>query len=264
MLLRGTNADEERILQYIGKDYACCLYLYMDLIKYGSDSEFTKTWIQSNDNGVITCVMLSYHTALHIFARGTFDITEVVDLVREIKPSQICAFKPVIEALQSPLALLGYETEIGYVGKLEYHGHDEQDNISRATIDDVDEIAQLIYDDAGIGNAYSLEDLKTQMRERLSQGFVRSYVIKVDNHVAAHLGTGAEVGNVSIVSYVITDERYRGHGFALKLYQAACRELQQEGKEVYAVYYVENSIRLHHKVGFIDCCEYGKLFLKTH
>lgn len=263
MITRGTDADKERIYQYIGKDYACCLYLYMDLIEYGPDSEFTKTWIQEVD-GSITCIMLSYHTALHIYARSAFDIDEVVDIVTQIKPSQICAYKPVIEALKLPLSRHGYEAELGYVGKLEDDGHDVQDSISKATLDDVDEIAQLIYDDAGIGNAYSLEDLKTQMRERLTQGFVRSFVIKQDNHVAAHLGTGAEVGNVSIVSYVITDERYRRRGFASMLYQAACRELQQEGKEVYAVYYVDNSIRLHHKVGFKDCCEYGKLFLKTH
>ncbi len=263
MITRCTAADQERIHQYIGNDYACCLYLYMDLVEYGADSEFTKTWIQEED-GCVTCVMLSYHTAMHIYARCEFNVQEVVDVVSSVKPSQICAYKPVIEALKQPLASLGYEAELGYVGKLEYNGHDEQDNISRATLDDVDEIAQLIYDDAGIGNAYSLEDLKTQMRERLTQGFVRSYVIKEDNHVAAHLGTGAEVGHVSIVSYVITDERHRGRGFASKLYQAACRELQQEGKEVYAVYYVDNSIRLHHKVGFVDCCEYGKLFLKTH
>lgn len=263
MISRCTDADKERIYQYIGNDYACCLYLYMDLVKYGPDSDFTKTWIQE-ENGSITCIMLSYHTAMHIFARGAFDTNEVVDLVLEVKPSQICAYKPVIEALKSPLSEFGYEAELGYVGKLEYQGHDDQGNISKATLEDVDEIAQLIYDDAGIGNAYSLEDLKTQMRERLTQGFVRSYVIKQDGHVAAHLGTGAEVGNVSIVSYVITDERYRGRGFASTLYQTACRDLQQEGKEVYAVYYVENSIRLHHKVGFVDCCEYGKLFLKTH
>ena len=93
---------------------------------------------------------------------------------------------------------------------------------------------------------------------------MRCCVIKGGGEIVAHLGTGAEVGKVSIVTCVITDERYRRRGYAKMLYQAACHDLHQEGKDVYAVYYVPSAIQLHHSVGFVDCCEFGKLFLKTH
>lgn len=263
MIVKCTNDDLELIKDYIGNDYAPCLYLYMDLIEYGPDSDFTKTWIQKED-GNITCVILAYHSAMHIYSHNAFNTQELVDLVTERKPSQICAAKSIISALKTPLSELGYEVELGYVGKIEYSGQGKHDIILKATLDDVDDIARLLYNDEGIGASYTLEDLKGQFRERLSHGFVRSYVIKDGGEIVAHLGTGAEVGNVSIVTYVITDERYRRRGYAKMLYQAACHDLHQEGKDVYAVYYVPSAIQLHHSVGFIDCCEFGKLFLKTH
>ena len=177
MLVKCTNDDFEIIKQYIGDDYASCLYLYMDLIKYGPVSGYTNTWIQKEAGG-ITCVILSYHSAMHIFSRDGFDIPEVVDLVNGQKPSQICAAKSTILALKLPLSELNYEVELGYVGKIEYSGQDKPEIVQLAKLDDVDSISRLLYNDEGIGASYTLDDLKEQFTERLSQGFVRSYVIK--------------------------------------------------------------------------------------
>ena len=263
MITKCNNTDFDRILQYIGNEYASCLYLYMDLIKYGPDSSFTSTWIQE-DNGHIQCVILSYHTAMHIYSRESFDKQEVINLITEIKPSQICATKQTLFALKDELFSRGYDIELGYVGKLDSTNLSQSLDIMKATIDDVDDISNLLYSDEGIGASYTLEDLKEQFRERLSQGFVRSFIIKQNGKIVAHLGTGAEIGNVCIITYVITDEEYRGRGYAKMLYMAANKELHEEGKEVYAVYYTKGAIQLHHSVGFKDCCQYGKLFLKTH
>lgn len=263
MIIKCNHSDLDRIKDYIGNDYASCLYLYMDLIQYGPVSEYTATWIQEQD-GKITSVILSYHTAMHIFARESFNTQEVLDLVDELRPSQICAAKPTILTLAGPLASINYDSELGYVGKLASTDCPYSSIIQKATIDDVEDISQLLYNDEGIGASYSLDDLKAQFRERLTQGFVRSYIIKDGDRIVAHLGTGAEVGNVSIITYVITDAEYRGRGYAKMLYQAASDDLRKEGKEIYAVYYTDGAIKLHHSVGFKDCCEFGKLFLKTH
>lgn len=263
MIIKCNNSDLDRIKDYIGNDYASCLYLYMDLIQYGPESNFTTTWIQEHE-GNITCIILCYHTAMHIYAYDSFNTQEVFDLVEKLRPSQICAAKPTILALAQPLSSINYDSELGYVGKLESANYLNSTIIQKATIDDVDDISKLLYNDEGIGASYSLEDLKAQFRERLTQGFVRSYIIKDGDRIVAHLGTGAEVGSVSIITYVITDTKYRGLGYAKMLYQAASNDLQKEGKEIYAVYYTDNAIKLHHSVGFKDCCEVGKLFLKTH
>ena len=49
MIIKCKHSDLDQIKNYIGEDYASCLYLYMDLIQYGPDSEYTSTWIQEQE-----------------------------------------------------------------------------------------------------------------------------------------------------------------------------------------------------------------------
>ena len=47
---------------------------------------------------------------------------------------------------------------------------------------------------------------------------------------------------------------------ATSIYSYLGYQLQQEGKEVYTVYYLDSARKMHYKVGFEDYCEFGKLF----
>ena len=255
------NNQEEIILSYIGKDYPKCLYLYIDLQKYGCTSLVTKTWMHLV-NGDIKAVLLSYHSALHIYSKDLdFDAEEISHFVVEQNPSIVCASAGLIRLLEPLLLSNGFISEYGYVGK--YCG-DAMPTLSfdvlKAKKSDIWQIAQLLYRDEDIGASYSLDDLVKQIQERFNDNYVRSYVIKDDDSVVAHLGTGAEIAGLCTISYVITAQDYRGKGMSSALFAHACRELKQEGKEIFSVYYPENSRRIHHKMGFVDSCEIGKLF----
>lgn len=255
------NKRIDEILSYIGSEYYKCLYLYIDMLQYGCSSEFTKTWVQE-DNGEIKAVMLAYHSAMHIYSKQLkFDVQELTKFLLEKNPSIICASAELIKLLEPQMSSNGFVSEYGHIGKFI---HCEPSSVSCdiriANKDDIMEIAKLLYDDDDIGSSYTMDDLVKQIEERLESGFVRSYVIKDGNHVVAHLGTGAEVDKLCTVSYVITHPEYRGRGLSSSLFSYACNQLSLEGKEIFSVYYPENSRRLHHKMGFVDCCEFGKLY----
>ena len=261
MIISCDNDAIREIDDYIGDNYPKCLYLYLNIQQYGCRSENTHTWLQK-DNGVTKAVMLSYHSALHVYAKEMdFDVIEMTEFIITKAPSIICASAELIRKIAPGLSDLGYISEFGHIGKFSKLGDViPDDNIGRATNHDICEIAQLLYEDDDIGASYTMEDLVKQIEDRLKDGFVRSYVIKEDGHVVAHLGTGAETEKVCTVSYVITAPEYRGRGLSSRLFAYACNELVNEGKEIYSVYYPENSRRLHHKMGFEDCCEFGKLY----
>ena len=255
-----SNNLRQDLIEYIGTDYYRCLYLYIDLIKYGCQSEYTKSW-QLIEDGEVKAIMLSYHSALHIFAKQqNFKATELACFIKDLNPSIICADANTIKHLAPFLLTEGYEMEIGYIGKYDGDLHMGGGDVEKASMKDVTEIATLLYEDDDIGASYTFDDLVSQIRERLSQGFVRSFVIKQDAKVVAHLGTGAEIDKLCTICYVITDPNYRGKGLSSALFCYACQQLESEGKEIFSVYYPENSRRLHHKLGFVDCCEFGKLF----
>lgn len=261
MIKECDNQRKNEILSYIGNDYYKCLYLYIDMQQYGCSSELTRAWIQEN-NEEITSVMLSYHTAMHVYSKDlNFDVKELSEFILDKNPSIICASAELIKLLEPMLCSNGFVSEFGHIGKFVYCEPTQANcDIRLASKDDIYEIAKLLYEDDDIGTSYSLDDLIKQMEERISDGFVRSYVVKENKKVVAHLGTGAEIDNLCTISYVITAPNYRGRGLSTSLFAYACKQLKSEGRDIYSVYYPENSRRLHHKMGFVDCCEFGKLF----
>lgn len=265
MIREANNDNIQKVLNYIGKEYFKCLYLYLDLNQYGTNSDFVRLYVQEH-LGNYTFVALKYHTALHIYSKScNFDVKEMVELVENVKPTILCAEKRIIEILKPELSQKGYQSEIGHIGKMEYpKAIDYTVKIERACLNDIDSIAELLYGDDDIGVSYSLDDLKKQIYERLDSGFSRSYVIKEDDKVICHAGTGAEITGVSTFAYLITEKNHRGKGLASQIVNYTCNELRKEGFEVYSVYYPENSRRLHHKLGFIDVCDFGKLYLNNH
>lgn len=261
MIIKISNDYQSTVVDYIGEEYYKCLYLYIDIRQYGCSSEYTRTWIQEN-NEEITAVMLSYHSAMHVYSKElNLDVKELSEFILERNPSIICASAELIKLLEPMLCPNGFVSEFGHIGKFVHCMPTQVDcDIRLAENGDIYEIAKLLYEDDDIGSSYNLDDLIKQMEERISDGFVRSYVVKDNTHVVAHLGTGAEIKNLCTISYVITAPDYRGRGLSTSLFAYACKQLKLEGREIYSVYYPENSRRLHHKMGFIDCCEFGKLF----
>lgn len=265
MITECNNNMQEQIAAYIGDNYYQCLYLYIDMMKYGCQSSYTRTWMQvANDK--TTAVLLSYHTAIHIYsANNDFNIEEIAELLIREKPSMICAAATTIRLLSNTMSAQGYTMETGHIGKMESNiSPDDKGQARRAMMSDIGEIATLLYEDEGIGSSYSYDDLYAQMRERLTDNFVRSYVITRDEHVVAHVGTGAELSNLCTINYVITSTKHRGEGLASQLLHYACHELLSEGKEIFSIYYAEESRRLHHKMGFKDVGEIGKLYINIH
>lgn len=263
MIKECNNKEIDIILGYIGKDYHRCLYLYMDVIKYGCASETTRTWLQFKDEK-ICAVLLAYHTALHIFSRNNdFDAIEICNLVNDVKPTLVNATAETIKKLEPFFTQSDFSSEFGHIG--EWNGTpivDSSIQVEEAVDNDIPQVAKMLYDDEDIGASYTYDDLLNQMRERLKEGFVRSFVVREDEKVIAHLGTGAEMDGLCTISYGITASECRGRGIASVIFSKVCNLMQSEGKRVFSIYYPENARQFHHKMGFVDICEYGKLFKK--
>lgn len=259
------NSDIELVKNYIGNQYYKSLYLYLDFLKFGLSCDYVTTWIQRCENRV-TSIVLKYKTGLHIFSKeNNFDVDELCSLIISLKPDMICSSKDTIDFIDSKLKCKSYLQETGYVGMFTSNGEKELeslDNIFDATKADFPQIIDLLYQDEGIGASYEKGELSQQMYERNMQGFSRNCVIKDGEQVISHICTGAENEDIAVVSGVVTAFSCRGRGLASSLIRVFCKRLREEGKKVYSIYYTSAAQKTHHKAGFVDVCEYGKLFLK--
>lgn len=263
-MIREIDSDKNKqlILNYIGKNYYQCLYLYIDLTYYSLDNNEIKCWALYNKSS-ITLSILQYHKAIHLYSKKMdFDIDELMQLLRGLSYSIICGKADLINLLSEHLPT--FTAEIGHVARLYNIESIKGDSIELASEDDIEEIANLVYADEDSGASYDLNDLIAQMKERLKTGFSRNFIIREDNLIVANVSTGGETSKVATLNNVIVRKEYRRRGLAMRTYRSICRKLLSEGKEVYSIFYVPESIALHNKLGFVECCKYGKLFARTH
>lgn len=265
MITKCILDDKKRVIQYIGKHYPECLYLYLDLNEYAFKEDFVNVWTQEYNNS-ISSVILQYKTGAHVFSDNgeLYNAREIVFLLRDISPDMVCARADIIECLKQHQEFSSYDVEYGHVGLYTTKKITCTHKVDSAKKEDFHDIAKLLYADEGIGASYELDELKNQLFERNIHGFSRNLLIKEGNNILCHVCTGAEYSNIAIISGVVTNSAYRGIGLASQLLAYLCEVLYLEGKEVYSVYYTVPALNLHHKVGFTDCCSIGKLFIKKH
>ena len=85
MISRCTQADETEILDFIADDYCRCLYLYLDMVRYGFDTPFVSMWRQNGADGSLAAVWLRYHSGMHVYApHGYANIGEAAAFVEVV------------------------------------------------------------------------------------------------------------------------------------------------------------------------------------
>ena len=213
MISRCTEADEKEILDFIGDDYCRCLYLYLDMVRYGFNTPFVSMWRQNGADGSLAAVWLRYHSGMHVYApRGYADADEAAAFVRSEHPAMLCGVPDVLRPLEAKMAEDGYAFHGGTVCQ---------------------------YDHKPEG----LEHIELRLAES-DEDF---------NRIGDMLLNGG-----------ITDPRWRHKGVCTKLLFTMSDDLSKVGKRVYSMYYNPIAAALHRKAGYVDCCEWGRLFIKTH
>ncbi|MBP5543938.1 MAG: GNAT family N-acetyltransferase [Kiritimatiellae bacterium] len=262
-MIKLAKADNlPQILDYIGNERGKCLYLYMDILKYGIGHPEIQVWMQQ-DNGGTVALAMRYRNGIHVYSAGNNYVPgEIVDLIRQVNPTMVCGEKTFVQTLSKGLPEYGVDN--GEVVRLAEAKADARDpEVSLAQNEDFLPIAQMLKDDEDYGAPFSLEELEFQFRSRQESGLSRSYVLKIGGEVVAHAATAAESSDLTTLNGFVVRRDQRRKGYATRVINTLCADLQTEGKAVFSIYYVEQSAKLHHKLGFVKYCGWCKLFKKV-
>lgn len=263
MILKCDNTWKAKLLTYVGDKYVNCLYLYMDLIKYGLNKAFISVWVDLNSVGEIKCIVFRYYTGIHIFSKNDkFDMDGVIKIIRKIHPQMINSTRKIIQVLE-PYLDNEYKVDYGCVKSIVHGKFDVFSEVKSARIKDIPAMAVMLCSDEGIGGSYSIKDMETQLMARMRDNYTRSYVIYSGEKIVAQASTSAEIDTLAVISDVIVDIEYRGRGLAKKLLSVLCNDLIPP-KEVFLVCYNPIADRFYEKFGFKTRVEWGKLYLKRN
>jgi len=263
MIYKCKPMDEGKVFSYIGLDYPKCLYLYLDLKKYGIESDKIEVYIQYDNLSNITSVLLVYYSCLHVYSqKECFDANELWAFFCNMKCTMLYCTLSTAEIIYNAIPkVLPKEISFttGWVAQICSVDKKAKGMAVPAQNDDFDQIARLIYSDEDIGRSYRYEELARQIKERNREGYARNYVIKQNDIVIAHACTNAEIDNIAVVAELLVKNEYRSKGFGSEIWRDICFRLLSEKKEVYSFYYTEESRRLHKHIGFIEVCEWAKI-----
>ena len=249
--------NEKEIIEYIGKSYGQCLYLYVDLLKYGFDNENINVWFQKEEDE-IKALVLQYYTGVHVFSKVVeFDVKEVVDLLKEINPSMICGMKWTLDKIKDYFD--NYEMEIGIVGELTNLKVYDTEGCYKANAEEIKELAELLAEDESLGKPYGFELLYKQLLERYEENFGRNFIYRDNGKIVATASTYAEKGGVAVISGVMVHPEYRGKGLSKNVLSAVCDNLKKDGFDVFSYYYIPSATRMHQSVGFEPIGDWAKL-----
>ena len=258
MIIKANKSNINEIFKYIGEDYCRCIYLYLDLKKYGVDNENINSWIQYDGEKIVS-VILKYYDGMHIYSRdGNIAENEIEELIKNNRPTMVCGETKTLKKLNISKY---YNYEEGCVRYLDKINKNDLPEVTIANEKDFYQIGNLLYEDEDIGCSYKLEELINQLYERNIKKYARNYVIKQDGKVISHAATGAENENLAMLAYVITDKDYRGKGFAKKVCQAVCQDVILEGKKICLINYSNESTKLYEKLGFKKYCDWSKWYI---
>ncbi|MCM3238357.1 GNAT family N-acetyltransferase [Heyndrickxia oleronia] len=258
MLKQCDNSWKDSIYEYIGNKYSECLYLYINLQKYGLDNNNFHIWVSLDENSRIRALIARYYTGVHIYCNSSdYLIDDILEFIQKNKPSIITATGKIIKNIEE--FCLGYTAEYGSVGQIKSVPAIDTSMVEKASIDDMNEISRLLISDEGLGDHYNQQLLEHQLKERLTEGYGRNYIIKKENAIISHCATYAEIRQIGVTSGVFTKPEERGKKLAYRTYCQLCSDLLEEGKEVFAYYYTNQAHKMHEKLGFEIISSWAKL-----
>lgn len=251
--------DIPAILAYLRRGVANCLYMYIDIAKYGLENPNMKVWLDAGKNG-IRLVVMRYHGSISVYTEAkTWDIDGVVKLIEEEKVLTMSMSKRIADQLYEHCRE-HYDITYGSVFRFTaYHDIVFDGTIETASSADAREIAELIALDQGIGSYYELNDLTDQIAERIESGMGRSFVVRDSGKIIAHVGSYAEYDGLATTNGLIVHPNCRFGMCGAALERHLLMELLADGFQVYTFVTSRLRTRLLTAMGNQCLGEYARL-----
>lgn len=206
-----SKSELEEILDYLKEDVPNCLYIYLDLAKYGLENPNIKAWVD-RDGKTIETVVMKYHDGFQIYSRETCgNMDQILELIQAYQPERISGNEQIVRRLETVYAD-EYESSYGVIFYRE-KGHPcempARKQCTFAGLADIPEIVDLLLTEKEFGDYYTRTELIDQLEDRYHTKMGRSMVIRDDGKIVGHVATFAESEDIAIVSGSVIHKDYR-------------------------------------------------------
>lgn len=254
MIIRCEEKNKNGLLNYIGEDYYKCIYLYMNLFKYGCESENIEVYASCDDKEQINGVFLKYFDCLHVFSKNEDLKTEDLnELFIKCQP-RVSFVSEEIKNMLNEQIIKNYNVFYDTLFEAVHFSYNEEDSFElfEATADETEEITDFLMSDAFYASIYERESLKKQIFDRMADKYSRSFISRndSDSKIVFHMGTTAELPDFVIGGLGLLDISERGKGLGKIMFGKFYNKMLCEGRKCYCFPADDRAYELHKALGF--------------
>lgn len=260
---KAENKDIPAILDYLKKDIANCLYLYIDIRCYGTDH--VDVWYEKTDED-FDMIAMKYHDSFQVYSDHPedVDLTGVTELLKEYQPAMINSREELIQRMQADFEET-HTSDGGFILQLKRFVSIEDDefNVEIAGLDDVDELAKLISSDPYYSDSYTFEEIGAQLKDRMETDMGVSFIVRKDGKIIAHNSITAQVDDICIAGMLLIHHDWRHTNLALIMEKFIIDYVNGQGKKLFGFSTDKRRRKQFEMMGNLVVAQYGKLIRKA-
>ena len=258
MLIQCLDESPRTLAGYMAGDYGKALYLYIDLLRYGCQTPGIRVYLTETE-GKKTGLFLVYHGCLHCYSRD-LDCAEadLAELFEIEKPHTVFFCEELFDALGYRFAAPYEQHRVKMFRAVPYH-EGEPVELEQASDAELDEVTRFLRQNEEYAALYTHEALCSQLRERLRDGYGRSFIVREDGRIIFHAATMAEEYPIAMGGMVLLDASRQGQGQGRRYFSAMYNRMIAEGFTIYSNNLDERAEHLHRSMGYVEETKLVKL-----
>ncbi|WP_164491648.1 GNAT family N-acetyltransferase [Staphylospora marina] len=255
MIRELTNADRERVLEYLQKESSLNLFLIGDIHNHGFQRDFMQLWGDFDGEGNLRAVLLRWYNNYLPYSRQDFDASGFVRLIRERGDLRMMSgiaevvnrFKEVGLPLDWSNRRDMHFAELTSGERLVPDEAPEPFRIRKATLNDVPKMMELQNQIVEFAHATNVEQ---SLRKMFESGDGRAYLVTLNDQVVAMGRTTAENPYSGMVVGVATHPDHRKKGLGSLIVSRLSRELLAAGKHLCLFYDNPAAGSIYRRLGY--------------
>lgn len=221
MIRQANQQDHILILNYLKSEASINTMLLVDILNNGYENPNVKTFLQYNENKLIS-ISLIYYTSMLFYTKESVENEELANHIKSFNPTHLMGEKSSIETILK--FFTPKENRACFFAQMPISIKISSKKIAtKATKDDATDLLNSqkhVFGSTDNSNAH----IKRLENELLS-GVTLNYVIKKDGKIVAAANTNTITNFSATITGVFCLEEYRNHGYATEAISALCEDL---------------------------------------
>ncbi|SMQ62797.1 hypothetical protein SAMN05444673_0738 [Bacillus sp. OV166] len=250
MIRKLTDQDHDQVFAFLSEEPSINLFIIGDIEAFGYTSESQEIWAEFDEHNTIKAVLLRFHQSFIPYAKGEFDTSGFVSIMKHYRqPILLSGKSDIVAKFEAYDDLHLGKKQVTYFAECNTDEFLSPDDVvyKKASLEDIDQILQLRQT---IEEFHVRSDARDVLIQSMESNTSRTYFTEENGIITSCVSTAAENSISAMIVGVCTRKEYRSKGLATSIMQNLFQDVLNEGKTLCLFYDNPEAGRIYKRLGF--------------